>query len=425
MKKLAYFLLAATYSLLLIIYLISSSAYAYTGGGGDTGGGGAGGSWDNACVTRAKENCSLFYNSTLSHFETDSTGETYAHCKSGQSMGGYNDCAGEVEAPNGCPEGYKPLDDGTCVDDSLPSDCDPNLQSCDDTGAPVCDFCSKLDRIISNQITSHTKTDTSNDLLTQIRDGQNDFFSDSIYKLDMLRNDVSDISSYTATIMNNTRLSNQKTDTTNYKLDELIEQLRLNNVSYDLSSVNEKLNTLISQNVDISPIDAKLQQLIDVVSSAPEAGTYDDTALLEKLDELKVALTQIEDNPSNPSDPSNPQYDDSQIVANQQEQISWLRKIYRANLATNEAGDSLLPELEDTSFDASLDPWSAIRGFNVNQNMINAAKQCPSGEAYSFTVMGNRFEFPVYILCDFLGQLGIGVMFLAYITGAYIIVKGD
>ena len=94
-------------------------------------------------------------------------------------------------------------------------------------------------------------------------------------------------------------------------------------------------------------------------------------------------------------------------------------------MPTNEAGDPDYGIPEPDEFNAHLDPWSAMRGFDVNQNMINAQAQCPSGDAYSFTFLGKTFAMPMQILCGYLGQIGVGIMFLAYISGAFIIVKGD
>ena len=80
--------------------------------------------------------------------------------------------------------------------------------------------------------------------------------------------------------------------------------------------------------------------------------------------------------------------------------------------------------LSDEPIKAQIDPWQAIRGFDIHQNRINAQKQCPSSEHYSFDVFGTHFVMPLPIFCDALARLAPAFLFLAYMAGAFIIVKG-
>lgn len=70
----------------------------------------------------------------------------------------------------------------------------------------------------------------------------------------------------------------------------------------------------------------------------------------------------------------------------------------------------------------TFDPFSAVRGFDISQNRINATKQCPADK--TFQIMGATFSLPMSYLCDFLANLAPIFLALAYFKGGMIIIRG-
>lgn len=416
----------------------------YTGDGGSTGGSGGGGSWDSGFTgnggSSATAQCPseyLYYrnsaptvffpsgeaacqsrgdapnfngsacirdNGTTLVFVGKKSNPDYdpnCACPGDSVRNSSGQCVAPLKCPAGyvkdgnkciwqCPAGMKMLG-GNCVKDDMPEDCDPVIQTCDEDGKPVCDCCATLKQLVSQNQTIINNDNRIISLTENMTSNQN-------------------------TIINNTENINTNITTTNNKLDELINVIKQNNPDFDTTGIENKLDDLKQVlndkeftidgdiNLDMSETNAKLNDLIQAVKD----NKYDDTSLKLKLDEVIDAIRAL---------------DLSQVTDRQDEQTGLLEQIRDLLRPTQQA--DLAPQLEDMELDAHLDPWSAIRGFNVNQNMINAKAQCPSGEAYSFDVFGEHFALPMPILCGYLGQLGVGIMFLAYVSGAFIIIKGE
>ncbi len=78
------------------------------------------------------------------------------------------------------------------------------------------------------------------------------------------------------------------------------------------------------------------------------------------------------------------------------------------------------PDDEDVS--AKIDPWGAIRGFDIHQNRINATAQCPSNPI-EFEMFGHKVSAEPFYLCNALSMLAPVFMFIAYLMGAVVIVR--
>lgn len=330
-------------------------------------------------------------------------------CPSGSVLVG-NDCVQSLTCPSGyvksgdkciwqCPAGTKMVG-GNCVKDDQPEDCDPMTQQCDENGAPVCDPCSKLQQLVNNNLTMINNDNRIISLTENIST-----------TLNTTNNNINNVNN-TINNVNNTL------NTINESISNVITTIENNKPEFDTTGIESKLDAVITAIQDNNgvgddgqPIDlTEIIRLLNAIDTGVKENKFDDTQLNAYFDEIinKGIPVGVDFTP---------------VTERQDEQTGLLEDIRRLLMPTNEA--ELAPSLEDTSFDAHLDPWSAIRGFDVNQNMINAQAQCPSGDAYSFTFLGKTFAMPMQILCGYLGQIGVGIMFLAYISGAFIIVKGD
>lgn len=334
-------------------------------------------------------------------------------CPSGQVYNG-SQCVPELQCPAGykkeggqcvwqCPAGFKELG-GSCVPDDQPEDCDPAIQECNEDGTPKCDPCSKLQQLINNNLT-------------------------------MINND-NRVISLTETMTANQNITNNNLNNVNNNLNVINNNMSI--VNNNIKNINESVNNVITAiennkpDFDTTALENKIDEVITAITNNTSGGggsgeATDLTALLEKLDEMHQSIidNKYDDAELKAKIDELINKDLSEITDRQDEQIGLLEDIKRLLMPTNEAGDPDygIPDVDE--FNAHLDPWSAIRGFDVNQNMINAQAQCPSGDAYSFTFLGKTFAMPMQILCGYLGQIGVGIMFLAYISGAFIIVKGD
>lgn len=291
-----------------------------------------------------------------------------------------------------CPAGTKMVG-GNCVKDDQPEDCDPMTQQCDENGEPVCDPCSKLQQLVNNNLTMINNDNRIISLTENIVTTMN-------------------------TTNNNINNVNNTLNTINESISNVITTIENNKPDFDTTGIESKLDAVITAindnngvGEDGQPIDlSEIIRLLNAIDKGVKENKFDDTQLNGYFDEIINMGIPVG-------------VDFTPVTERQDEQTGLLEDIRRLLMPTNEA--ELVPSLEDTSFDPHLDPWSAIRGFDVNQNMINAQAQCPSGDAYSFTFLGKTFAMPIQILCGYLGQIGVGIMFLAYISGAFIIVKGD
>lgn len=297
-----------------------------------------------------------------------------------------------------CPAGYKMLG-GNCVPDDMPEDCDPAIQTCTGGGGagggggePVCDCCQKLTELVNNTGT--------------IINNQNRVIS-------LAETSVTNQNK----IISNTENINNNINQTNLKLDKLINVINQKEPDFDTTGIENKIDELKQVfadkefnadniNIDMSETNKKIDDLTQAVKDSE----YNDESLKLKLDEVIKAI-------------NDKTTDLKPITERQDEQTDLLEQIRDLLRPVEQA--ELAPQLEDVAINAHLDPWSAIRGFDVNQNMINAQAQCPSGDAYSFDFFGQHFAMPMTILCTFLGRIGVGIMFLAYMSAAFIIVKGD
>lgn len=378
----------------------------YTGGGGKFGGGGAGGNWQECKYTTkvygkkfegnsANEVCqsiphelivipSKYSNhnyKSFSHVELrfSSSYKNMVFCdfKYNHIFGLQTHTSAiiktDCDTPKICKDGQT-LDPTTnqCKKDP-PEDCDPAIQQCDENGKPLCDCCTKLDTLIGINQKIQSNTAQTNNILNQTN------------------NHLTDIKS-------NTAQTNTLLNQTNTKLDTLINILQNKGIEVDLSKIESQLDQLIAKEVDLTAVNQKLDELIQAVKD----NKYDDTQLLKRLDD--ALSLQVQNN---------------EKLDEQTGLLVQIRDLLKPTPQTLQA------DFSSPDFDPSLDPWSAIRGFDIHQNLIQAQAQCPSAENYSFDFFGQHYVMPIDIMCSFFAKLGPAVLFLAYMTGAFIIVKGD
>lgn len=404
------------------------------GGGFDGGGGGA---WDGVCyqvnglpVANTKEGaCSGWFNPAWekNYVEGD-------FCKGGYSWAGMNSVhigkvpCGDLPPPpppepdRKCPAGYKKEGDkcvwqcpagykdmgGSCVKDDQPEDCDPAIQECNPDGTPKCDPCSKLQQLINNNLTMINNDNRVISLTETIVSNQNTTNNN----INNVNNTLSVINNNMNTVNNNISNVNNNLTTINESIQNIINSIENNKPDFDTSGIESKLQQLIDKQItvdganiemDFTPLITKLEELNQSII----ANKYDDTELKLKIDELINK-------------------DLSAITDRQDEQTSLLEDIKRLLMPTNEAGDPSLdlPEVEESSFDA----WGAIKGFNINQNIINASSQCPADKSFTINLLVKSvtFAIPMTPMCSFLGYLAPVFLALAYFQGAMIILKaGD
>lgn len=307
-----------------------------------------------------------------------------------------------------CPAGYKDMG-GSCVKDDMPEDCDPLIQECNDDGTPKCDPCSKLQELISNNQTMINNDNRVISLTETLVSNQN-----------TTNNNINNVNNSLSVINNNMSTINNNINNVNSSIQNVITAIEDNKPDFDTTAIENKLDEVVNaiQNNngvgdDGQPIDlTEIIRLLNEIDVGVKDSKFDDTQLNAYFDEILEKGIPVG-------------VDFTDVTDRQDDQTGLLKDIKKLLMPTNEAGDPDFGIPEVGEFDAHLDPWSAIRGFDINQNMINAEAQCPSGEAYSFTVMGKTFDMPMTIMCNFLGQIGVGIMFLAYMSGAFIIVKGD
>lgn len=379
----------------------------YSGGGGGFGGGGAGGSWETCKYTTkvygkkfegnsANEVCQSIPHELIvkpSHYLSNNY-KSFSHRKlrfssSYKNMAfcdfKYNHIFGlqthtsaiiktDCDTPKICKDGQT-LDPTTnqCKKDP-PEDCDPIIQECDENGKPLCDCCTKLDTLIGINQKIQSNTAQTNNILNQTN------------------NHLTDIKS-------NTAQTNTLLNQTNTKLDTLINILQNKGIEVDLSKIESQLDQLIAKEVDLTAVNQKLDELIQAIKD----NKYDDTQLLKRLDD--ALSLQVQNN---------------EKLDEQTGLLVQIRDLLKPAPQTLQSDLSL----SDEPINVQIDPWQAIRGFDIHQNRINAQKQCPSSEHYSFDVFGTHFVMPLPIFCDALARLAPAFLFLAYMAGAFIIVKG-
>ena len=377
----------------------------YTGGGGKFGGGGAGGNWQECKYTTkvygkkfegnsANEVCqsiphelivipSMYPNynyKSFSHvelrFSTVSLDTFFCEFKYNHIFGLQTHTSAiiktDCDTPKICKDGQT-LDPTTnqCKKDP-PEDCDPAIQQCDENGKPLCDCCTKLDTLIGINQKIQSNTAQTNNILNQTN------------------NHLTDIKS-------NTAQTNTLLNQTNTKLDTLINILQNKGIEVDLSKIESQLDQLIAKDVDLTDVNQRLDDLILAVKD----NKFDDTDIIKRLDD--ALSLQVQNN---------------EKLDEQTGLLVQIRDLLKPAPLQSDLS------LSDEPIKAQIDPWQAIRGFDIHQNRINAQKQCPSSEHYSFDVFGTHFVMPLPIFCDALARLAPAFLFLAYMAGAFIIVKG-
>lgn len=455
MKKLFYVL---AFILIAISVFFNVSAYAggaggswgddsgFGGNGGSFGGGGAGSSPSSQCeidgqYVSGQQFCDIYYKKGFWDWPTTFNGDrcigksgttlikpncSPPQCPSGSNLVGgkcikdcpidYHDeggvCVKDLKCPAGylktadntcvwqCPAGFKMVG-GNCVKDDQPEDCDPTIQQCDDDGQPQCDPCSKLQQLINNNLTMINNDNRVISLTENI-----------VTTMNTTNNNINNVNTSINNVNTNISNVNNNLTTINESIQNVITSIENNKPDFDTSGIESKLQQLIDKQItvdsaniemDFTPLISKLEELNQSII----ANKYDDTELKLKIDELINK-------------------DLSAITDRQDEQTSLLEDIKRLLMPTNEAGDPSLdlPEVEESSFD----PWGAIRGFNINQNIINASSQCPADKSFTINLLVKSvtFAIPMNPMCSFLGYLAPVFLALAYFQGAMIILKaGD
>ena len=219
-------------------------------------------------------------------------------------------------------------------------------------------------------------------------------------------------------ITNNHGISDDKINQLIIAIKNQNHDVDLTNVINAINSVNNSINNLSFEQIKSIEVD------LTAVINAINANKYDDTQLKQKIDEITKAINdkQIDLNEvTKRQDETNTKLDDANNKADEQTGLlTEIRDLLKPTPQTLQADLSL----SDEPIKAQIDPWQAIRGFDIHQNRINAQKQCPSSEHYSFDVFGTHFVMPLPIFCDALARLAPAFLFLAYMAGAFIIVKG-
>lgn len=345
-------------------------------------------------------------------------GQCVSSCPDGSIRDANGQCQAELQCPAGykkeggqcvwqCPAGYKDMG-GSCVPDDQPEDCDPAIQECNEDGTPKCDPCSKLQQLINNNLTMINNDNRVISLTETLVSNQNTTNNN----INNVNNTLSVINNNMNTVNNNISNVNNNLTTINESIQNIITSIENNKPDFDTSGIESKLQQLIDKQItvdspniemDFTPLITKLEELNQSII----ANKYDDTELKLKIDELINK-------------------DLSAITDRQDEQTSLLEDIKRLLMPTNEAGDPSLdlPEVEESSFDA----WGAIKGFNINQNIINASSQCPADKSFTINLLVKSvtFAIPMTPMCSFLGYLAPVFLALAYFQGAMIILKaGD
>lgn len=339
-------------------------------------------------------------------------GQCVSPCPDGSVRDANGQCKPELKCPAGykkeggqcvwqCPAGYKD-NGGTCVPDDQPEDCDPAIQECNDDGTPKCDPCAKLQQLINNNLTMINNDNRVISLTETLVSNQNTTNNN----INNVNNTLSVINNNMSTVNNNISNVNNNLTTINESIENIITTIENNKPDFDTSGIEALLQQLIDKETSNDTIEVDFAPLIEKMNDIEQSiidNKYDDTQLKEKIDELiNIDLSPITDR--------------------QDEQTSLLEDIKRLLYPRNEAGDPdlNLPEVEQNSFDA----WGAIKGFNINQNIINASAQCPADK--TFSVMGADFSIPMTPMCSFLAYLAPIFLALAYFQGAMIILRsGD
>lgn len=409
----------------------------FGGNGGSTGGSGAGGSWgqctavtNKGTFTDAQSHCAAwvpnytsaslierngsmgfacYVNGELYAFGSCSAYEPPPECPQGQVLSG-GSCVPELECPSGytksgstciwqCPAGYKMLG-GNCVKDDMPEDCDPAIQECDENGEPVCDCCGTLGELLNQGDTQINNDNRIISLTENITSNQNTIINN------------------TENINNNiTNVNNNLTNIDN-SVQELITTIKENNPEIDTTALENKVDEVINA-INNRPtggtgdgVPTDLQPIIDKISELNESvlnNKYDDSQLQLKIDQLVSK-----------------ELDFSEVTNRQDEQTSLLEDIKRLLMPTNEAGDPAidLPEVDSNEVDL----WGAIKGFDIDQNIINASAQCPPDKEFTINlgIKTATFAIPMTPMCTYLSYLAPIFLMLAYFSGAMIILKaGD
>lgn len=308
-----------------------------------------------------------------------------------------------------CPVGFKMVG-GNCVKDDQPEDCDPTIQQCDDNGQPQCDPCSKLQQLINNNLTMINNDNRIISLTENI-----------VTTMNTTNNNINNVNTSINNVNTNISNVNNNLTTINESIQNVVTSIENNKPDFDTSSIVSKLDEVINAirnnngvGEDGQPIDlTEIIRLLNEIDTGVKDGKFDDTQLNAYFDEILEKGIPVGVN----FEP---------VTDRQDEQTSLLEDIKRLLMPTNEAGDPSLdlPEVEESSFDA----WGAIKGFNINQNIINASSQCPADKSFTINLLVKSvtFSIPMTPMCSFLGYLAPVFLALAYFQGAMIILKaGD
>ncbi|MFK3866867.1 virulence factor TspB C-terminal domain-related protein [Psychrobacter faecalis] len=423
----------------------------FGGNGGSTGGSGAGGSWvggqcnlgnqyfgtlSSVCSSKAKDFPTSVSSITKDPYSNGSFTCNFSNglstgvqcnvdaepleCPEGTYDAGGGVCLTELKCPAGyvksgnsciwqCPAGFKMVG-GNCVKDDQPEDCDPTVQQCDENGAPVCDPCSKLQQLINNNLTMINNDNRIISLTENI-----------VTTMNTTNNNINNVNTSINNVNTNISNVNNNLTTINESIQNVITSIENNKPDFDTSSIVSKLDEVINAirnnngvGEDGQPIDlTEIIRLLNEIDTGVKDGKFDDTQLNAYFDEILEKGIPVGVN----FEP---------VTERQDEQTSLLEDIKRLLMPTNEAGDPSLdlPEVEESSFDA----WGAIKGFNINQNIINASSQCPADKSFTINLLVKSvtFAIPMTPMCSFLGYLAPVFLALAYFQGAMIILKaGD
>lgn len=170
----------------------------------------------------------------------------------------------------------------------------------------------------------------------------------------------------------------QKIDSTNQRLDTTNNNL--NNINRNINNTNQKLDNTNTKLDTISSDTKQTNQKLDNIASKTDEQTGVLATIRDTLKDIKDLLNTKQENSTEPT---------------------------------------ITPDNETLP---TFDPFSAVRGFDISQNRINASKQCPTDK--TFQIMGATFSLPMSYLCDFLANLAPIFLALAYFKGGMIIIRG-
>lgn len=382
--------------LLLVMFSLNANANAiggFSGSGGTSGGGGASGNWggksgEESCKTYIinfgyeritgsshTQACKAFStawqtkwknSNTMNYVSSTDKTCTLTTSKDGSSTSTYGismsikpDC--QEEEKNSCEEGKK-FDETLqqCIDENNNNNDDNKDNDCD----PKIQQCDDEDKPKCDPCAKLDKIISNQGKQIAIAERQSQSLADILSQQRQTNQSLNNVA--------------QKIDITNQRLD--IANNNLSNINRNINNTNQKLDNTNTKLDTISSDTKQTNQKLDNIANKTDEQTGVLATIRDTLKDIKDLLNTKQENSTEPT---------------------------------------VTPDNETLP---TFDPFSAVRGFDISQNRINATKQCPADK--TFQIMGATFSLPMSYLCDFLANLAPIFLALAYFKGGMIIIRG-